>query len=285
MNSKFILGTVQFGMDYGINNAMGKPSKEQVFNILKYAASQGIELLDTADAYGNATKILGDFNNTHPRQFEVNTKFKGIQETLTQQLSFSLKLLHIRSINTYFFHSYRDFVNSPKLLNELGSLKKENLIKKIGVSIYDNKEFKTAIDSPVIDVIQFPFNLLDNQFQRGELIKLAKSKGKELQVRSVFLQGLFFKSLDRIPYVLTSLKPHLQKIHELSNEFNIPLYQLALLYALAQTEIDNVIIGVDNFEQLQNNINIGQNCLAPEITEMINKIEVQETELLYPKNW
>lgn len=285
MFNKLILGTVQFGLDYGINNATGKPSKEKVFELLEYAYLNGIKVLDTADAYGNASEILGDFHNSHPFNFEINTKFKGNQDTISHQLSKSLKLLNLNYINTYFFHSFSDLLNYPGLTFDLISLKEESLIRKIGISVYDNNEFETAINTPEIDVIQFPFNLLDNQSQRGELIKLAKSKGKELQVRSIFIQGLFFKPIETIPEKLSSLKPYLENLHCIAKDNSLLIEELALLYALQQKEIENIIIGVDNLSQLKRNIDITKRFLEPGIVEEIDKIMVKETDLLYPKNW
>jgi len=283
--SKIILGTVQFGLDYGINNATGKPSPEQVFKMLEYAASQGVDTLDTADAYGNAVKVLGEFNKTHENLFAINTKFRSNQKPLIEQLVNSLRTLQMNTVGTYFYHNYTDFIEYPKILHELVLLKRNNLVKKIGVSIYGNDEFLRCINTPEIDVIQFPFNLLDNCYQRGELMKLAKHKGKELQVRSVFLQGVFFKSLENIPEKIFPLKPYLQKITDIALDNNISLERLALLYPLQQQEIDRIIIGVDNIEQLQKNLIISQENLAPAVAARINEIAVQETELLYPKNW
>ncbi len=285
MIQKFILGTVQFGLDYGINNIKGKPTSTQVFEMLDYAVSKGVKIIDTADAYGNAIELLGVFNITHPGVFTINTKFISKREPLINQVSNAFDLLHVDNINTYFYHSFNDFVNDPELLHELVAMKQNNQIRKIGVSIYDNDEFSTAINTPEIDVIQFPFNLLDNYNQRGELMKLAKEKGKELQIRSVFLQGLFFKSLENIPNRMAPLKPYLHKINDLSNEYHMSVEKLALLYALQQPEIDNVLLGVDNLEQLRHNLNIGHQNLTPEIINSINQIMVKETELLYPKNW
>lgn len=285
MSNKLILGTVQFGLDYGINNLIGKPTSDQVFEMLEFAASHDIKVLDTADSYGNATELLGIFNISHPGLFSINTKFKNNQKSLEKQLIETLDLLHLTDLNTYFYHNYYDFLTQPELLIELLDLKNRNQFRKIGVSIYDNDEFRTVINTPEIDVIQFPFNLLDNYYQRGNLIKLAKEKGKELQVRSVFLQGLFFKKVQDIPKSLYPLKPYLHEIKEISSEYLLPIEQLALLYVLQQPEIDNIIIGVDNLEQLKYNVKICLKCLAPEIINKINQITVKETELLYPKNW
>lgn len=285
MSSKVILGTVQFGLDYGINNASGKPSKRLVFDMLDYAYQHDIKILDTADAYGNASEILGNYNTLNRDRFFINTKFKKNALPIIEQLKITLEQLQTIKINTYFYHSFNDFKCFPELIIELKELKGKNLIEKIGLSVYENEEFKAAIESKEIDVIQLPFNMLDNNTQRGKLLKDAKSKGKEIQIRSVFLQGLFFKPFNEIPVKLSSLIPYLQKIRSLAKGNSLTIEQLALQYAVQQPEIDQIIIGVDNLLQLQTNLKYIKEPIPEEIIKSINKINVKETELLYPKNW
>lgn len=280
-----ILGTVQFGLDYGINNRVGKPSLEQVFEMLDYASLQGVKILDTAEAYGNAAELLGEYNKSNPGVFLINSKFKKGNFSIREQLNHSLDSLYIQKLNTYFFHSFQDFKKYPELLHELVELKKEKRIIKIGLSVYDNEEFKTSIENTAIDVIQIPFNLLDNFALRGELLQQAEAIGKEIQIRSVFLQGLFFKRLNEMPSQLSKLIPYLQKVNEIANLNNLTIEQLALQYAYSQPEIDHVIIGIDNIEQLKRNLAFTQETLPESITQSINKILVKEIELLYPKNW
>ena len=86
MTDKLILGTVQFGLDYGINNRLGKPSKQKVFEILDYASQNEIKILDTADTYGSATELLGNYNNSNSSRFLINTKFKKSDLSLKKQL-------------------------------------------------------------------------------------------------------------------------------------------------------------------------------------------------------
>ena len=52
--SKLSLGTVQFGLDYGIANIQGQPSQEDVDNIIQYVYENDINCFDTAQAYGNS---------------------------------------------------------------------------------------------------------------------------------------------------------------------------------------------------------------------------------------
>lgn len=286
MKSKIILGTVQFGLDYGINNSAGKPSKEQVFEIFEAAAKAGIDILDTADAYGNASELIGEFFAVSSTRFKINTKFKVEEgKTIEEQLKHSLGLLNTQSIHAYFYHRFDEMTSFPETLTELGNLKNRKLIEKIGVSVYGNDEFEIAVNTPEIDTIQLPFNLLDNYSQRGSLLKQAKEKGKEIQVRSVFLQGLFFKEQDNYPEYLNPLKPYMQTIANVGSENNIGMEELAMSYALSQPEIDNVLIGVDTLEQLQHNLSFANTAMPLGVLDSINAINVAETELLYPKNW
>ncbi|MBG0859630.1 MAG: aldo/keto reductase [Bacteroidales bacterium] len=284
-HSKIILGTVQFGLNYGINNTSGVPATEDVFEIINYAYNHGIKVLDTADAYGNACEVIGKYNAVYPGRLLINTKFKLNDLPVRVQLGRSLIKLHTDHINVYFFHSFKDFVNIDMEQKDLEAFKTTGTINKVGLSVYDNEELRTAIESDKIEVIQFPFNLLDNRSQRADLMKYAKEKGKELQCRSVFLQGLFFKSPDNLPPLLTPLRPYLKMIDDLSKEADISIETLAFSYAMNQPEIDYVVIGVDNLIQLETNLQIAHYSIDPVIIDIINRIHVQEVELLYPKNW
>lgn len=285
MKHKLILGTVQFGVEYGINNTSGKPTSGQVFEILNHAWNHGISLLDTADAYGNATGLIGSYLFENPNTFRVNTKFKKNSSKISDQCKSSLTGLNIDKIHTYFFHSVADFLNSKELLVDLIEIKSKGFIEKIGISIYSNDEFLAAIHSAEIDVIQLPFNLLDNYSQRGNYLRLAKAMGKEIQVRSIFLQGLFFKPLNHLPKSLMDLHDSLLIVKEISAEFRLPIDLIALNYALQQPEIDHVIIGIDNLHQLKQNLKYSDIKIPDSIIERINNISVANQSLLYPKNW
>jgi aryl-alcohol dehydrogenase-like predicted oxidoreductase len=281
---KIILGTVQFGLDYGINNQHGKPNEQTVFAILDYAFENGISTLDTADAYGSATDVIGRYHEQTGRKFIINTKFRvDEQHSITEQLHEALGRLKTGSVDTYFFHRF-DEMRHAGAIGELSELKLAGLIQKTGVSVYDNHEFAAAIDATGIDVIQLPFNLLDNQKQRGQLLKKAKQKHKEIQVRSVFLQGLFFKNIELFPAQLQPLLPYVQELRNNAEQWNISMEQMALNYALGKPEIDKVLLGVDTLQQLQRNLG-GIKQLPGELVKRIDEIDVKETALLYPKNW
>ncbi|HWY34631.1 MAG TPA: aldo/keto reductase, partial [Nitrosopumilaceae archaeon] len=165
--------------------------------------------------------------------------------------------------------------------------KTKGLVKKIGVSVYGNEQFQEAARDERIDLIQFPYNLLDNFSQRGENIRKAKEAGKELHVRSVFLQGLFFMEESKIPEKIKPLKPWLKEIHEIAKEAEMSVQELAMSYVLQNSSIDKVLIGVDSQEQLESNIDIVTKMknIPFKTLKQIDQLDVMEVELLSPVNW
>lgn len=286
MSSRFILGTVQFGLNYGINNQDGRPSEAKVFDILNEAYEKGIRQLDTADAYGNAQQLIGRFSANTGRQFLINTKFK-LDKALPvhRQLENSLEQLNAKQINVYFYHRFEEMMKYPQTISDLQQLKEKGWISKTGVSVYTNEEFETSLDAGHIDVVQLPFNLLDNFSKRGSFLKKAKERGKEIQVRSVFLQGLFFKELNSFPEYLQPLVKYVSQVQEKAAAKKLSVYDLALAYALKKKEIDHIIIGVDSVRQLQANLSVVPAILDEELEKDIDAINVVEEELLYPYNW
>ena len=283
--SKICLGTAQFGLEYGINNQVGKPVESEVFKILDYANQQGVYNLDTADKYGSALEVLGAYRKNGGKHYNIDSKFSSVHRSLRETLEKSLMRLNLDSFNVYYFHDYSQFADNPDYHQQICILKKEGLIKKIGLSVYGNAEFYDACEYDFIDVIQFPFNLLDNSSHRGSLIELAVKKGKQLYARSIYLQGLFFMDPDFFPQKLTPLAPHVQQLQRIADHENISIGQLALNYVLQNENIDYAIIGVDSIEQFKQNLTYASSTISDKIIRDICEIHVKETELLYPKNW
>lgn len=286
---KIILGTVQLGLNYGINNRLGKPNESEALSILAEAEASGIKYLDTAAAYGNSEKLIGKFNKSTDTPFSVITKFHGTSENnVEEQITEALKRLNKNKIEGFLYHSFKDFKNSPKLLNKLTQEQRVNRIGKIGVSVYENFEVDELLKYPEVQIIQIPFNLLDNTSKRAEILKKAKKAGKIIHTRSVFLQGLFFSDINKLPKSLLPLRPYLERLKSVAIENKISLNEMAIAYSLSQSFIDGVLIGVDNKEQLKNNIKvISKGILAKNIIDDINNILVPEdlNYLLNPVNW
>lgn len=287
-DKKFILGTAQMGLNYGINNSTGQIPYKSAISILLAAYESGIEILDTAEGYGDAHKIIGAFHRKYPKyKFKINTKISKIRvgESLDLKITNLLAELNISTINTLMFHSYADYFDNIKLVKTLFELKRKKVILNIGVSVYKNSNIKKLCLDEYIDVIQLPFNMLDNISKRGEILNIIKNSNKVVHVRSAFLQGLFFKNTDDKNLICSKLKKELKIIREISVDKAVSVFDLALAYCFNQKNIDGVIVGVDNLEQLNLNLNSVKIILSKEILSTINSINVKNTELLNPSLW
>lgn len=289
-NTKIIIGTAQFGLSYGINNKIGKPDTETVKQILDYAIDHGISFLDTAEAYGDSHEVIGRYHKSSLKKYNVITKFslarKDLPINLIDRVYKDLDVMNVSSLYAYMFHSFKDFRSYSKFYKEeLIKLKKEGYIKKIGVSLYTNQEVAEVLDSDIVDLIQLPFNLLDNNNQRSSVLEMIKGKEMEIHTRSTFLQGLFFKSEKELSMRLKPMIKYIKQVGMIANKNNISLNDLALSYVFGQKIIDKVLIGVDSLEQLKENYQSLKISLSDDMIEEIDQINVKEVELLNPNNW
>lgn len=281
---KLVLGTVQFGMPYGINNAKGMPSNEDIKSILDYALQHNIKHIDTAALYGDAEEKIGSYSKT---PFHIITKFPYLstQEELMSSFKNSLRHLKCEHVFAYMAHNATTFMDFPDVWDHLQNLKLESLVEKIGYSIYTVEQLEKLLNKNFIpDLIQLPYSVLDRKFE--PYFKNLKQYGTTIHVRSVFLQGLYFMNLDLIPERLTPLKTELLMLHHLSEEYGISLQDLVLNYVYENEYIDGVLIGIDTLPQLVENINSIQNWKSNmTLRTQLNKIEAKHPELLNPSNW
>ncbi len=244
--SKIALGTVQFGIDYGISNKLGKPDQHVVKQILDFALANEITTLDTASAYGDSELVLGNYGISY---FKVITKFLPQEVEKGIESSFQDSLTKLKSKSVYGYLAHRADSIDVKTWSFLKHLKKTGQVEKIGYSLQSVSEFERANGKGFFpDLIQVPFNLLDNRFKK--LCKKLSKQGVEIHSRSTFLQGLFFMNTEE----LQGLEEAIPVISELQNTHSNQLAQYLLNYVLQQDFIDKVVIGVQSKEQLSQNI-------------------------------
>lgn len=286
MIDKIILGTVQFGLNYGINNLKGKPDKETVFEILSFAHENGIRYLDTAELYGNAHELIGAFHKINPsKKFQIITKFPhDIEDSLNSKINEYLINLNVDYLYAILFHSFESYVKYKDHLASIIKLKNRS-IKYIGVSIYTNEQMDEVIDDINIDIIQLPFNLFENLNIKGKLLQKAKTKNKIIHTRSAFLQGLFFMKKENTNTIRIKLENELELINEISIKSSIGIGSIALNYCLIQPTIDGVLIGIDSLEQLNENISYTNQPIPTKYLDQINSIKIENVELLNPSMW
>lgn len=273
--SKLVLGTVQFGLQYGVNSA-GRPDTEMVKQILQAAAENGIETLDTSSAYGNSEDILGEC--TGGKNFKIVSKYPKGEESVSDKFAGSLSRLRIEKLYGYLLHHFDVYRNNPSVWEEFLKLKEEGKVSKVGFSLYTTEELDLILNNGVqFDLLQFPYNIFDRKFE--PYLKDLHKNGVEIHVRSTFLQGLFFRDRDNLPEKLQPMKKYLLELDAYSKETGLSISELALNYNLQNPYLDGILIGVDNVQQLLTNVN------SIKETKVDLDIEVKEQELLNPVNW
>ena len=272
--SKLGLGTVQFGVDYGISNTKGKTDSAEIEKILDYAGKNSIAYIDTASAYGNAEKMLGSFDLT---SFRVISKFMPPnQGSIKDELEKSLKNLGLGKVYAYLAHRPEELLKNPEQWFDLKELKKQSKVEKIGYSLNSLEELDSLLQKNMEpDLIQVPYNLFDRRFER-HIVELKKN-GCEIHVRSAFLQGLFFIEPKNLPVYFKSVK---NVISDLQNEFGENLSGALLNFALEKEFIDVVVVGVENVNQLSQNL---KNIAIKQPVK--TRIPVVAEKILVPSLW
>lgn len=249
LTNKIGLGSVQFGIPYGVSNVDGQTTKEEVQTILELAIKNDVKLIDTASAYGEAEEVLGCFDLS---QFNVVSKFMPSSEkgTLEKQFELSLQRLNLKSLYGYLAHRPLDVIENPSQWETLQKLKQEDKLKKIGFSLNTPNELENLISEGFIpDLVQVPYNYFDRRFENS-MIELKKN-GCEIHTRSTFLQGLFFMNTKELSSFFNEVKPYLNKLQK-----NDLLAKSLLKFSLNKSFIDKVIIGVENSIQFLDNLNM-----------------------------
>jgi uncharacterized protein len=297
LSKKLVLGTVQFGLDYGINNFKGKPERQKSLEMLNYAYEAGIRNFDTAYAYGDAEEILGEFlhNNNFAEEIKIITKLKpniisehkgDPYDIIVKNLKESLKRLKRDYVDGYLFHTPA-YVKDDNFVSVFKKLKERGLVKNIGVSIYEEADAVYASNLPAIDYIQIPYNIFDQRLDKADFFRQAKKNGKKVFARSAFLQGLFFMPEEKIPSYLASAKVYLKELDRIIGKYNLSRQQIALLFSLKNKNIDYVVFGVDNIKQLRENIKIAGQNIACEgcIQEVKERFDEVEKSIIFPSLW
>lgn len=274
MLEKIGLGTVQFGMAYGISNVSGKTSREEVQRILSNAEKEGINLLDTASGYGTAEEVLGENDTSF---FDIVSKYLPPRagEDVSDQLNNSLNNLNKNTIYGYLAHRPTDLLSKPQQWDELTYLKCTGKVKKIGYSLNEPDELKALLDANMFpDLVQMPFNYFDRRFVPQ--LKELKESGVEIHTRSTFLQGLFFINSESLDDYFDEVRSEIEDMQNLPGSLAGSLMK----FVLEKPYVDKLIMGVENCDQLNYNLkNLKSAVSLPEL-----KKEISEN-ILKPSEW
>ena len=256
------LGTAQFGLSYGISNTAGKTSLHEAKKILEIAHDHGMHVIDTACLYGDSEQVLGKILPTN-HSFKIVTKIPFLSSIsgskklhLKKNFYESLKRLRQEKLHALLFHNADDVFlpEGEKLFSVLQDFKKEGLVEKIGFSVYNSQQIDKILDFFDFDLIQLPCNVFDQRLIASGHLKKLKRANVEIHARSVFLQGLLLMKPTSISSYFDPIKNNLHKYHQALETKCVSAQQAALSFVRDLKEIDHIVLGVNNAEQLLENI-------------------------------
>jgi len=286
--NKLALGTVQFGLDYGISNKFGKIIIGEGSKIISTARNSGINTLDTAIAYGSSEQVLGKIG---VEDFKIVTKLPPLPKDLgdvegwvRNQIKESCLRLKVPTLYAVLLHRSEDLFGrfGPLLMRSLRRLKYDGIVKKFGVSIYDPEELAKVTKLMDFGLIQAPLNLIDRRMVTSGWFLRLKEEGVEIHTRSTFLQGLLLMERRDIPAKFERWSSVWDQWHKKLADSDTNALSACIAYPLSLPEVDRVIVGCDSAKQLK------EICVAAKEVDLpfeSSSMALTDIQLINPYHW
>jgi aryl-alcohol dehydrogenase-like predicted oxidoreductase len=276
-------------------NKIGQPDFVSVESIVAEVWESGVREFDTAQAYGESESVLGKvlrslgiareakvIGKLHPAvdHQDSNALSLALQQTLAR---LGLSKLYGLMLHT---EDLLDFWETTGLMDTLSKFIEKDLVERIGVSVYTPQKAIQALNTDGIKLLQIPSNLLDRRFEELGVFYEAQRLGKQIYVRSVFLQGLLLSNVDDLPESMQFAIPVIERLVNFSKETGFSPKQLALGYVKSTYPEQKVIFGCETIQQATENIKLWTTELPPQIVEKLRE-EFQNIpeKILNPSLW
>lgn len=258
---KLGLGTVQFGLPYGVVHTGGTASQHDLEKVLRIAAARGVDCLDTAPAYGESETRLGR-SLGQDRTFRIVTKTAVFDSgEVSQAHAERLRATFLESLDNLgrdrvyglLVHHADDLLKpgGGRLIEAMQALQLEGLVDKIGVSVSGPRHIERVLDLFQPDIVQLPLSALDQRvLQTGHLAAL-KARGVEIHARSVFLQGLLLMPPQSVPLFFSPLRQVLDDFGSALQARGMTRLHGALAFVHQLEAVDYAVIGVQSSRELE----------------------------------
>jgi aryl-alcohol dehydrogenase-like predicted oxidoreductase len=287
MYNKFILGTVQFGLEYGVANSKGKVKKNEVAKILSIAQSKGIKTLDTAINYGDSETILGEIGvdgwEVISKLPSVPEKCKEISSWVRMEVEGSLMRLGLNKINSLLLHDSAQIFSKQgdEIYRSIEDLKSEKILNSTGISIYNPGDITRYLHNKPFDIVQLPFNVVDQRLLKINFLDNKKFINCEVHVRSIFLQGLLLMPKEKRPSYFEKWKQIFNSWDYWIKSNDINAVEVCVNHALSNDSVDKVLIGIDSRAQLEEILS----AVGADIPSIPDDLKSEDVLLLNPSNW
>jgi len=285
--NRIILGTANFGNSYGVKNTGKILSKAESGSLIRWAQINGINHFDTALAYGDSTEILSSYLD-YSLKPSIDTK---LNEESCQSRDLIVKIaeenrdkLGTSQLSVVYIHDENLLQTSlgPEITWGFREILDRGIAKKIGVSVYSEESIiacKKVL--PELSVFQVPENICDRRLIDSILMQEFADMGNELNVRSIFLQGLLLMDPGLIPPKLRSARLSVQELTRFAEINSITVLDLCLAYAKSIPWATGLLVGAAAIEQI--NEVISHSAILPE--KWSTSISIMPAELIDPRTW
>ncbi|MCB1509486.1 MAG: aldo/keto reductase [Hyphomicrobiaceae bacterium] len=293
--TKIGLGTVQFGIPYGITNSGGRVPLDEVRAILDRAAAAGVATLDTAALYGESEAVLGQALRPDA-PFEIVTKtakFADVTDPATARTrlndTFSASLAALKREHVYglLAHEADDLLGpaGETIWQAMQAHKRAGRVTKIGASVYTGRQIDALMARYDLDLVQLPINALDDRLIRdGQLARL-HARGVEVHARSLFLQGLLLQAPDAIEPRFAPLPERVRALHAVFAAAGLSPLEGALAAIMRRPEISRTVVGVTSTREWDAIIVASENAGRFRGDLDLTRLAIDDERILSPARW
>lgn len=289
--SRLGLGTAQFGLNYGVSNVNGKLTDSEIKKILKRAKNHGVQILDTAYAYGESEQVLGKCLDAST-DFRIVTKTVPIRKSiigqaeinkLSENFESSLVKLNRTQIDTLMVHHAEDLLvpGGENVFSKMQEWKAKENIKKIGVSVYDRFQIEQLFDRYHFDVVQLPFSVYDQRLLQDGTLAQLRLAGVEIHARSIFLQGVLLMPPGKLPSYLSALTNHHDRYFAYLKSIKVNPLEAAITFVTNCAEIAVVIVGVSADQDFEECIE----AASSDLDHDLSGFAITDKRLIDPRTW
>ncbi|MBJ3785052.1 aldo/keto reductase [Devosia sediminis] len=287
-NVDLILGTAQFGLDYGITNREGRVSDEVLDAILGSAQGQ-LRWLDSSIKYGDALARLG---RDSAQPFSVVTKIDGIDaKAIADEITQSLRLLRRDRLDVVLFHTPSIFEDRQRALEAVGALHEQvelGRVSRIGASLYDTSDVERTLAVFTPDVVQLPASIADTRLLNDGTARALHRAGIDIHYRSVFLQGLLLADRRQLPTTFESLAPLLSALDDLASRHSATRQQLCMAWVMSMPGARGLVCGLSKREELDELLASYTGAVSLDLVDELAAIarsNRSEESVLDPRQW
>jgi aryl-alcohol dehydrogenase-like predicted oxidoreductase len=293
--SAIALGTVELGLDYGIPSGdHTRPSEAAAGALLAQALDAGINLIDTARAYGESEAIIGRALHARRNDYILATKVapppeenaSATRRAIAESVEESLRQLRTETIDILKIHSASvEDIRRGVAVEAIQELQRAGRVRYIGVTTYSAEASLAAIADGRYDCIQIAYNLLDRR-PEAQVLPAAQAADVGIVVRSVLLKGALTHRAAHLPPALAELRAAAERLASIAAHDGRSLPALAYRYVLDHPAVTSALIGTARPEELSQAIGFLEQPPIPEsLREMFRSVAIDDQRQLNPSTW